>query len=336
MAEAAVVSAPAAAAPATPAPAAPAQAPAAAPTASAPAAAPAKAPANAAPAPGADASAAGNDAPAAKGYWPEDWQKNIAGNDEKELKQIGRYASPRDIWQKARALEQRLSSGELKPALPKEPKPAELAAWRKDNGIPEKATDYDLRDLKIPAEDKEIVGGIVGRLHQRNATPEVVREAVQAYYDEQGRQSKQRLEKDEEQRVAALDTLNSEYGGQFRRNINLLEGTLSKFPKAVQDAMRHARMPDGTALFNHPDIIRGFVALALESNPAGIVVPAGGGDMAQSALAQYEQIQKDKVANRPAFNKDTAKQEHERNLIDVLVKNGVMDSSGKIIQRKAA
>lgn len=320
-----------------------APAPAAAPAAPTPASAPVAAPAASAPASGAPASApasssapAAADAQPAKGYWPEDWQKRLAGDDEKELKQVSRYASPQEVWKKARALEQRLSAGELRPALPKDAKPAELQAWRKDNGIPEKATDYDLKDLKIPAEDKETVNGIVSRLHQRNATPEVVREAVQAYYDEQGRQSKHRLEKDEEQRVAALDTLNSEYGGQFRRNINLLEGTLSKFPKSVQDAMRHARMPDGTALFNHPDIIRGFVALALESNPAGIVVPAGGGDMAQSALAQYEQIQKDKVSNRPAFNKDTAKQEHERNLIDVLVKNGVMDSSGKIIQRKAA
>lgn len=323
--------APAAAAPAAaPAPAAPA------PAAAAPAAAPA--PDKSAPAaPGAAAAPVpGTDAPPAKGYWPEGWQKEMAGEDEKELKQVSRYASPQDVWKKARALEQRLSSGELKPALPKEPKPAELASWRKDNGIPEKPDGYDLKGIEIPKEDKEVIGGIVAKLHEKNATQEVVRAALTSYYDTQASQTEARLSKDEEQRVGALDSLNREYGGQFRRNINLLEGTLAKFPKSVQDLMKKARLSDGTAMFNHPDVIRGFVALSLENNPAGILAPAGNGDLAQTALAQYEQIQKDKVSDRKAFNKDTAKQELERNLIDVLVKNDIMDSTGKIKQRKAA
>src|SRR5260221_8933915 len=68
------------------------------------------------------------------GYWPADWRKNIAGEDEKEIAQIGRYASPADIWKKARALEQRMSSGELRPVLMKDAKPEELTAYRKAHG----------------------------------------------------------------------------------------------------------------------------------------------------------------------------------------------------------
>lgn len=327
------VAAPAAlAAPAVQAPAAPAAS-----TTAAPAAAPAADPKAAAAASAADPKG-GSNADPQKGYWPEDWQKRLAGEDEKALKQVARYASPEEVWKKARALEQRLSSGDLRPALPKNAKPEELTAWRKDNGIPEKADGYDLKGIEIPEQDRPVIGGIVAKLHGVNATPEVVRTAVKVYYEEQARQVEQRATLDEQQRVSALDTLNQEYGGQFRRNVNLVEGVLSKFPQSVRDALKAARLPDGTALFNNADAVRGFVALALEMNPAGIVAPAGGGDMAQTMLDQYKAIQTEKIADRKAFNKDAAKQEHERNLIDAMIKNGLMDKNGNLIQqqRKAA
>src|SRR5262245_1748274 len=75
--------------------------------------------------------------PEKKGYWPDGWQARLAGDDPDALKQIGRYASPEEIWKKAKSLERRLSSGELKAVLPKDPKPEDVSAWRKDNGIPE-------------------------------------------------------------------------------------------------------------------------------------------------------------------------------------------------------
>src|SRR5580765_7475618 len=85
-----------------------------------------------------------------KGYWPADWRKNIAGDDEKELAQASRYASPADIWKKARALEQRLSSGELRPVLTKDAKPEEITAYRKAHGIPEAPDKYDLgKDVPV-------------------------------------------------------------------------------------------------------------------------------------------------------------------------------------------
>lgn len=319
------------AAPAAPAPAAPAAdpkaaapAPAADPKAASPAAAPAADPKG------------GNNAEPTKGYWPDDWLTRVSKGDEKIAKQLGRYQSPEALAEAHIALRRRMDSGEVRPVLPKEPKPEELKAWRKDNGIPEKAGDYDLKGIEIPKQDKEIVDGIVSRLHSKHASPEVVREAVQAYYDQQTTQSEQRATKDEEQRVSALDSLNQEWGGQFRRNVNLVEGLLAKFPASVRDAIKSARLPDGTAIFNNPDALRGFAALALEINPAGIVTPAGGGDLGKNMLDQYDQIQKDKLADRKAFNKDTAKQEHERNLIDAMIKNGVMDKDGKIIQQRKA
>lgn len=318
------------AAPATPAPA-PAPAPAAPTTvASAPAPAPTPAPA-ATPTP-APASASNE-----KGYWPEGWQARIAGEDKDELKQIGRYASPEDIWKKARSLEKRLSSGEYKAVLPKDPKPDELASWRKDNGIPDAPDKYDLKGLKIPDSDKEIVSGIVSRLHTQNAAPAVVREAIQAYYDQQTAQAQARSQKDDEQRHAALDALNGEWGGSFRRNVNLIEGTiLSRFPEDVRDLVKSARLPDGTALFNSVPALKALAALALEINPAGVVAPAGTSDLAKPALEEYQDLQKFMREKRSAYNKDAGKQARMQELIGFLAKQELIDGNGNVIVKKKA
>ncbi len=277
------------------------------------------------------------DATVTKGYWPEDWQKRLAGDDEKELKQVTRYQSPEDVWKKARALERRLSSGELKTALPKDAKPEEVAAWRKDNGIPEAPEKYDLKfdsGLVIGKEDKPIIDDFLKSAHGRHYTPEQAKGAIEWFMKDRERQTQERQERDEKERVQTLDALNQEYGGQYRRNINLVEGVLSKFPEKVRSSLMSARMPDGSAVFNNPDIVRGFVALALEVNPAGIVVPNGGGDLGKSMTDRYGEIQKYRAENRQAYNKDAKVQKEERDLIDAMIKHDLMDKNGNL--KKAA
>lgn len=272
----------------------------------------------------------------AKPYWPEDWQKRIAGDDEKELKQVARYQSPADIWKKARSLEQRLSSGELKPTLQKDATQEEIAAWRKESGIPDKPESYDLTGVTIPEADKTFISDFLTRAHQSNMTPDQAKAAVSAYYDNQAKAIQARKEADETQRTAALDALNSEWGGTFRRNVNMVDGLLAKFPESVRDALKSARMPDGTAVFNSADVLKGFAALALELNPAGIVVPASGGDLGKTALEEYKQIQKDMRENRTAYNKDAGKQARFTSLIEYLTKSELIDGQGNEIVKKAA
>jgi hypothetical protein len=316
--------APAAAAPAATAPAAAAAAPAA--TAGAPAKA--DTPAD----PGNAAAAA-----PAKGAWPEDWATRMSKGDQKRAKDLSRYASPEALADAYINLRTRQDSGEFKAVLPKNAKPEEIAAWRKDNGIPEKAEGYDLAGIQVPAKDKDIIGGFLNRLHKANATPEVAREAIAAYYAQAEHSANMRAERDEQQRTQALDALNTEWGAQFRRNLNLIEGTiLSRFPADVRDLIKSARFPDGTALFNSPSTIRALVALANEINPAGIIVPGGTGEIGKTLTDEWKAIQKVRTENRGAYNKDDAMQKRERELIDAMIKHGFMNESGQLIERKAA
>ena len=265
-----------------------------------------------------------------KPIWPEDWRKQLAGEDEKTLKQLGRYASPKDIWEKARALEQRLSSGELKSTLPKDAKPEEVAQWRKENGIPETPDKYELKldgNLVIGEEDKPMVDEFLKAAHANNMTPTQAKAAVQSYFEIQAKNAEARVAKDDTERLATLDALNAEWGNGFRTNINMVGGVLSRFPASVQDAIKNARLPDGTALFNNPDVLRGFVAMALEINPAGTLVPSGTGDVAKGINEQIAEIEKIMKTDRKSYNKDEKMQANYRELIG---------AREKLNERKAA
>lgn len=272
---------------------------------------------------------------ATKGYWPDDWQTRVSKGDEKRSKALGKFHSPEALADSYFALERRFSSGEYRPVLPKDPKPEEISAWRKDNGIPEKPEAYDIKDLKIPDTDKEIVGNFLKSAHEANMTPQQAKVSLSNYYQIQEQQAQARAQKDDEQRHAALDALNHEWGGSFRRNVNLIEGTiLSRFPEDVRGLIKSARLPDGTALFNSVPALKALAGLALELNPAGIVAPASGGDLAKPALAEYKELQDFMRKNRTAYNKDSVKQDRMGQLIEYLRKQELIDESGNEISQK--
>lgn len=279
------------------------------------------------------AAAAGD---ASKGVWPEDWLTRVSKGDEKAAKQLGRYASPEAMAEAHLALKRRMDSGEFKAVLPKNATEADLKAWRADNGIPEKADGYDLKGVKIGADEKPVVDALLQQAHAANYTPEQTRAAVDFYQKNRQQKIQQRLEKDETERSAALDALASEWGGSFARNKNLIGNVLSIFPEKVRESVMSARLPDGTLLFNNVDAIRGFVAMELRNNPAGIVVPAGDGELGKSMLDEYNAILKVKNEDRTKYNKDKTMNAREQVLIEAMIKQGIMDDKGNIVQQKKA
>lgn len=290
----------------------------------------------------ADAGAAGKDgaaadAGAAKAYWPADWLAKVSKGDEKLAKQFGQYASPEALAEAHIALRKRMDSGQFVSKLAPNAKPEEIAAWRKDNGIPEAADKYDLTGVQVEAADKPIVDSFLKAAHEANMTPAQVKAAVAWRTADLAAQQAERLKMDEDHRKEALDSLNTEYGPQFRANITRMENLLNLFPESVRDALKGARLADGRGMFNSADAIRGFIAIERMLNPAGVVVPAGG-DMVKGALEEYQGIQKMIREKRQTYDKDENMQARFRTLTDHLLKEGRIDSNGNVISdtRKAA
>ena len=144
----------------------------------------------------------------------------------------------------------------------------------------------------------------------------MVKNTVAWWYNEQQRQVEQRMEADVEMRDATMDELNVEWGGEYRGNINRIESLLSKFPEESRDLIKNARAPDGSFLMNHPDILRGFVNLSYEADPAGVLVPAGTTDVAKGVDDRISEIETMMRTNRKEYNSNEKVQQEYRDLIN--------------------
>jgi hypothetical protein len=201
----------------------------------------------------------------------------MAGGDEKLAKRLERFTSPLDVSKGWRAFEQRLSTGELKSALPKDAKPEEVSRWRSENGIPEKPEDYKMPEgLVVGDAEKPLIDQFVKDMHGKHASSEMVQTAVASYYKIVEQQAAAIAENDVKHRDEMQDTLRSEWGGEYRGNVNAINAMLETAPGGIKDKILSARTADGRAIMNDPDVLRWFAGTARELNPAATVVPAGG------------------------------------------------------------
>jgi hypothetical protein len=229
----------------------------------------------------AGAAAGGGDA---KSPWADNWRDGIS-TDEKERKQLERYASPKEIWNKARALEQRLSSGELKSALKKDATPEETKAWRAENGLPEKAEGYNVvfADGSKPSdEDLPILKTFLESAHKANYTQAQVTEALEWHYANQERITAARKQADAELIPKVQDALRAEWQGDYRARMSMFHALLDRAPSGLKDKLMNGRLADGTPIGSSVEAIKWITDLEMSINPAATVVPGAGTNQAQA------------------------------------------------------
>src|SRR5574340_294585 len=284
----------------SPAPAA--AAPAGAPAAQAPSAAPAGAPAGEpAPAPAA-APAAGEAADPAKPPQGEDWaaiRAKIAGEDEKLAKRLARYSSVESVVDALVAAQNRIASGDLKSTLPENPTPEQLKDWRAENGIPEAPEGYEVKlpdGVVLGEEDKPFVDSFIKQAHAANMTPGQVNAAVAWHLAEQDRMVAERHADDARITAETTATMKQEWGTEFELNRNLINGMLDTAPAGVKEQIWGARLPDGTPLSSHPDVLRWMANMAREVNPVATVVAPNSNAMQaiESERANIEKLMGDR------------------------------------------
>lgn len=251
------------------------------------------------------------------GDWNPKWRELMAGDDDKSLKQLSRYASPQEVWKKARALEQRLSSGDLKPILSAKATPEELAEYRKAHGIPEAPDKYDLKDVKIDDVDMPLVNKVLEAGHAAHLTPAQAKAVVGVWPEIKRQALEYQTQQDAEAKKTAEDTLRAEWGAEYRRNENLIEG-LFDFAGSpeLREKLLRGRTVDGVPMGADPDVKRFLLSLALINNPAGVVVPASSGDMSKGVNDRIGEIEKLMRENRTEYNKNEEVQAEYRRLLE--------------------
>jgi hypothetical protein len=247
----------------------------------------------------------------------------MAGGDEKELKQLERYGSPVDVWKKARALEARLSAGELKPVLGKNPTPEQLKEWRAAHGVPEEAGKYDLGDA-AKGVDEGILAEVLKDAHATNQTPAQVKATLAGFQRAARALAESRAEADVEFQQQSEDELRGEWGTEFRRNVALIHQLLDAGgPSDLKEQLLDGRLKDGRPIGSHPGMLRMLLGLALQANPAGTLVPGAGADPAKGLREELEALQK-----VPTARKTAEQSERQRTLIDAAVKMKLMAADG--------
>jgi hypothetical protein len=212
--------------------------------------------------------------------WPETWREAIT-QDEKELAQLGRYKSPADVWTKARALEQRLSSGEYKQMtpFPEKGSDSEKMEWRKNNGIPESPDKYEI-NREVEEGDKTVIDEYLKYAYDKNVAPADVQATVDWFFMKRDQDLEAMTEEDTVAAKEVEDTLRAEWGPEYRAHMNRVEGLVDMAPGELKQSLLESRLPDGTMLRNNPDAMRFLLDMALEVNPATVVVPAAGDNIA--------------------------------------------------------
>ncbi len=166
--------------------------------------------------------------------------------------------------------------------LPKDATAEQISAWRKDNGIPEKAELYidslpeEVRK-GITDEDKAIITPYLSALHELNLSPAHAAKLIQVRQAEFDRHAEARVEADNKLRAQTEDVLRKDWGNSYRAEINNIHGLLNGAPEEVRNALLSARTPDGNALVGTPEAMRWLAQLARTVNPYSIPVGGDGG-----------------------------------------------------------
>lgn len=247
--------------------------------------------------------------------WPADWREKAAAGDTKKLQRLSRYASPQAIADALIAAQNKIASGELKAALGKDAKPEEVAAYREAHGIPEEPGKYDLAGLEIEAAEKPAIDKFLAAAHGVHMTPDQVRASLDAYTKISEEAKNTRLTQDNEAKEKAEDALRSEWGSEFRTNLNLITNLLDTAPQGLRENLLHGRLADGTPIGSSPEALKFLVGIAREKNPSGVVVPSG--VATESSVAdEISKIEKAMRENRAAYNRDEKMQARYRQLLE--------------------
>ena len=235
-----------------------------------------------------------SDIPAA---WREDWRDAFAGSNKDDLKMLNRYKDPSGVWKAFKSLRSKMDGGEYKRRMPEGDDEEAIKQWRAEAGIPETADAYleNLpQDLQVEEDDKPYLDAYFKQMHARGVPVEDAQAGLQAYYEIQASEIEQRLEQDRVNQQRFEDELRSEWGPEYRANMNSIHNLLDTHgPEGLKEALFAARLEDGTPLGDFPPFLQLLAGVSREINPYGTVTPIVGQSASQTIADEIRQLEKE-------------------------------------------
>lgn len=252
------------------------------------------------------------------GDWPDDWREKYAGEDEKKLNALKRYADPKAALDALFSAQARIKQGGLAKPLPQDATPEQVAEWRKHNGIPETTDGYkiELKEGFVLGEaDQPYVDSVIKTAHEKNVHPDAVNAMVQSYLEQMQAEVADRVAADRTYNSQTIETLRADWGADFDANKNAVVGFLEAAPPEVKASILSARDADGNLLRNNAQFLKFIVGRELEYNPAATIVAGTGRDHMAGVQDEIAVIEKRMREDRPGYNKDVKQQERYMQLL---------------------
>jgi hypothetical protein len=248
--------------------------------------------------------------------WSDDWRDKMTGGDKELAKQLETFKSPADLYKSYRAIQQKMTSGELKKAaeLPKDATPEQVAAYRKEIGVPEKPEAYSLElddGLIIGEEDKGIVSEILKDAHAANVPDKYVKPLLNSYFKKLEGERAAQKEFDAETWAKTEDAARAEWGGDFRKYQSAISNYMKTLPEEFQANLAGARLADGRKFLGTPEGLKFVLALAQEQNP--VITTVGSSDNPAKTIADEK---KALGIGTDEYWRDPAKQKRAAELIE--------------------
>jgi hypothetical protein len=254
-----------------------------------------------------------------------DWRDRIAGGDAAFRKQLDRYTDEAAFGKAHREATNRLRNSSTIAKPGENATEEELAAYRKANGVPEKADDYltnlTFTDGRVLGDaDKPAFNEFARAMHAINAPQEFVNRAVQWELDRQEQLAAQTAEQDRKYREEQQDYLAEKWGADKRGNINIIAPLLEQAGAgsvneegSLASLLLAGRLADGRQIGDDGRVIEFLSGLARRFNDIETLTegsePARAGESRLAELANLREKDPDKYWSKEI-------QDEELRLID--------------------
>lgn len=201
---------------------------------------------------------------AASGAATPDWRGAIADPGLRRVAE--KFTSPAEVVKSYAALQSRLGRSVVKPGP--DAGPEELAAYRRQLGVPESAEGYEVTlPDGLPAPLRDDPGGqalqqdFLKAMHAAGASNDVVQQALDWYYGNVTQSLAQQEKAAAERRAEAEASLRHEWGGDHERNLTFARRAVQSFGDAAFTDFLESQEAEGVKLGDHPAFVRAFAAI---------------------------------------------------------------------------
>lgn len=249
------------------------------------------------------------DPPPAPTDFPADWRTRMAGGDDKALKILDRFASPKAVADALVDVRTKISKGELKaPAksLGADATPEQIAEWRQANDIPEAPEKYDaaLPDGVVLGEvDKPMLESFQKAMHAANIPQAHFKAALGWWQAQQIANQEKMTLADAGFRKGAEDILREQWGPEYRVNVTLYKEALASLPEGMGETLNTARDGEGRLLGANPAFVSWLVNQRREDNPMATVMAGSGVSGAQAMESEMTAIRAQMADLNSPYNK---------------------------------